>query len=219
MTPTRVVLADDHPLFREGVSRTLTESGRFEVVGEASSADEAAELAARLRPGVALLDLSMPGGGGLAAVRAIAAQDAPPVIAMLTVSEDDDAVLDAMAAGASGYVLKGVGSRELLRILDDLVAGQTYVAPSLAAKVLARMRSPRAGVAAHADPIDSLTAREEEILRHVAEGMSNKEIARALDLQEKTVKHYMTAILQKLQVRNRVEAALLAERRWRGSQP
>ncbi|MCA8881543.1 MAG: response regulator transcription factor [Rhodobacteraceae bacterium] len=215
MTRTRVVLADDHPLFREGVARTLADSAGFEVIGQAATGREAVTLAVRLAPDVVVLDLSMP-DGGLAALKAIAALDPAPLVAMLTVSEDDDSVLDALASGAAGYILKGVGSRELIRILEDLVAGRTYVAPSLAAKVLARLKSPRA-MAEAPDPFDTLTGREEEILRLVAEGMSNKEVARAVDLQEKTVKHYMTAILQKLQVRNRTEAALVAQRHWGGS--
>ncbi|ACM03164.1 Two-component response regulator [Cereibacter sphaeroides KD131] len=214
MTRKRVVLADDHPLFRAGVVRTLQESGSFDVVGEAASGREAVELANRLAPDLVVLDLSMP-DGGMMALREIGSRQPAPLIAMLTVSEDDDRVLEALAAGAAGYLLKGIGSRELISVLEDLVAGRTYVAPTLAAKVLTRLKSPRAQGAAA--PIDQLTAREEDILRLVAEGCSNKEVALALDLQEKTVKHYMTAILQKLQVRNRTEAALMAQRHWGGS--
>ena len=215
MTTYRVLLADDHPLFREGVARTLSDSPVFEVAGEAANARDAVDMARRLGPDLVLLDLSMP-GGGLSALKEIAALDPAPTVALLTVSEDNDHVLEALAAGATGYILKGVGSRELLRVLQDLAEGQTYVAPSLAAKVLARMNSPRAAGAPR-DPMDDLTPREQEILRLVAEGRSNKEVARTLGLQEKTVKHYMTAILGKLQVRNRTEAALLAERHWRGA--
>ena len=214
MTLIRVVVADDHPLFREGVARTLTESGQFEVVGQGASGREAVAMTAALLPDLVLLDLSMPDGGQWALGQIVAAGD-PPVIAMLTVSEDDDCILAALAAGAAGYVLKGIGARELVQILGDLVAGRSYVAPSLAAKVLTRMNAPRRADAAH-NPVDSLTKREEDILRLVAEGKSNKEVGLALDLQEKTVKHYMTGILQKLQVRNRTEAALLAKGHWRG---
>lgn len=212
MTRLRVLLVDDHPLFREGVARTLQDSGVYDIVGQGAAADEAIALSTRLTPDLVLLDLSMP-GGGIAALKAILQQAPPPVVALLTVSEDNDDVIEALSCGASGYILKGVGSRELLRILDDLVAGRTYVAPSLAARVLARLRSPRADGAAPG-PMETLTRREEDILRLVAEGKSNKEVARVLDLQEKTVKHYMTVILQKLQVKNRTEAALLAHRHW-----
>jgi len=212
MSVVRIVIADDHPLYREGVARSLNESGAFEVVGEAGSGREAVEMVGRLKPDLALLDISMP-DGGIAALRQIAALPRPPRVAMLTVSEEDDDIMQALKAGASGYVLKGVGSRELVQILTDLAEGGTYVAPSLAMKVLTAMNAPRR--AKEKDPIDALTKREEDILRLVAEGKSNKEVGIALDLQEKTVKHYMTTILQKLHVRNRTEAALIARDRWK----
>jgi DNA-binding NarL/FixJ family response regulator len=213
MTPIRIVVADDHPLYREGVARTLAESGRFAVVGEAATGAEAEALALRERPDLLLLDISMP-GGGLATLRRVMAGEAPPRCAMLTVSEEDDDVMQALKAGAAGYILKGVGARDLVEILADLAEGRTYVAPSLAMKVLAAMNAPRDRRTATA--LDTLTKREEDILRRVAEGKSNKEVARDLDLQEKTVKHYMTTILQKLQARNRTEAALIAREGWAG---
>ncbi|MEI4488836.1 response regulator transcription factor [Frigidibacter sp. MR17.14] len=209
MTLCRVVIADDHPLFRDGVARTLEETGRYRVCGRAGSGREAVALVAAEAPDLVILDLSMP-DGGLWALERIAG-DAGPVVAMLTVSEDSEAVFAALEAGARGYLLKGVGAAELVAVLDGLMEGQSHVAPSLAAKVLTRMRAPRR---AEADPLDSLTPREEEILRLVAGGLSNKEVARRLDLQERTVKHHMTQILQKLQLRNRTEAALAAQRRW-----
>jgi len=212
MNLIRVVVADDHPLYRDGVARSLTESGRFDVVGEAASGREALAMTRAQRPDVVLLDISMP-DGGIATLRQIAALDPSPRIAMLTVSEEDDDVMQALKAGASGYILKGVGSRDLVQIVTDLAAGRSYVAPSLAMKVLAAMQAPRV-VAAAPTEIDSLTKREEDILRLVAKGKSNKEVAIDLDLQEKTIKHYMTGILQKLHVRNRTEAALLARDRW-----
>jgi len=212
MTLTRVVVADDHPLYRDGVARSLTESGRFDVVGEASNGREALAMTRAQRPDVVLLDISMP-DGGIATLRQIAALDPAPRIAMLTVSEEDDDVMQALKAGASGYILKGVGSRDLVQIVTDLAAGRSYVAPSLAMKVLAAMQASRGATAAPND-IDSLTKREEDILRLIAQGKSNKEAAIDLDLQEKTVKHYMTSILQKLHVRNRTEAALMARDHW-----
>ncbi len=213
MTPIRIVIADDHPLYREGVSRSLAESGRFDVVGEAATGREALELVTRHRPDVVLLDISMP-DGGIATLRQITALIPPPRVAMLTVSEEDDDVMQALKAGATGYILKGVGSRDLVQIVTDLAEGRSYVAPSLAMKVLAAMNAPRN--ATKATPIDTLTKREEDILRLVAEGKSNKEVGDDLDLQEKTVKHYMTTILQKLHVRNRTEAALIARDKWKG---
>jgi len=203
----RVVIIDDHPLFRGGVARTLSEDPDFDVVGEGASADDALEQVARHMPDLALIDVSMPGGGLTAAHRIRDSYPAVGVV-MLTVSEDDDDVMAALSAGASGYILKGVGANDLLGVLRGIARGESYVAPSLAAKLLSTMQS--GGTVGGDNPVDALSKREEQILRLVARGLSNKEIGRELDLQEKTVKHYMTNILQKLHVRNRVEAALLA---------
>jgi DNA-binding NarL/FixJ family response regulator len=205
-TPIRVVIADDHPLFREGVVRSLQEAGDFDIVGQAGNSDEAIRMVRELGPELVLLDISMPGGGLLAA-RSIG-ESAPGVkIVMLTVSEADDDVLAALEAGAKGYVLKGVGSATLAEILSAIIDGESYVPPALAARLLMELRTPPEPTAE--EPLSTLTEREEEILRFVSLGLSNKEIARKLDLQEKTVKHHMTRILSKLHVRNRTEAALL----------
>ena len=209
---TRVVIADDHPLYREGVARSLSETGLFTIVGEAATGPDALALVCAERPDVVLLDISMP-GGGIATLGQIMALDTPPRVAMLTVSEDDDDIMQALKTGALGYILKGVGSRELVQIVTDLAEGRSYVAPSLAIKMMAAMNAPR--VAPVKSDLDSLTKREEDILRLVSLGKSNKEVANDLDLQEKTIKHYMTAILQKLQVRNRTEAAIMAKGKWR----
>ena len=212
---TKVVIADDHPLYREGVARSLASDPGISVVGQAQDAMQAVELTQSLKPDVLLLDLSMPGGGGLAALRQVMAMAQPPRVAILTASEEDDDVMQALRAGALGYILKGVGSRELLGVVKDLAAGQSYVSPALAAKILNAMRAGAATPAATANPIDDLSKREEDILKLVADGKSNKEVGRVLDLQEKTVKHYMTSILQKLHVRNRVEAAVMARGHWK----
>lgn len=211
--PIRIVIADDHPLYREGVARTLSDDSALEVVAQADDAQAAVQLAAQHRPDVLLLDLSMPNGGGIAALKQVIASDHHPKIAMLTVSEDDDDVLQALKAGALGYILKGVGARDLVAIVKGLADGQSYVSPSLAAKILNAMRAGEAKRSQN--PMDELSKREEDILRLVAEGKSNKEVGRDLDLQEKTVKHYMTSILQKLHVRNRVEAVVLARDLWK----
>ncbi len=207
----RVVLADDHPIFREGLIRSIAEDGDFAVAGDAGTAAEAVALVEAERPDVALLDISMP-GGGIAAAAAIAARVPETRIAMLTVSENDHDLLAAMKAGAIGYILKGVSASGLRDILRDIAVGTPHVSPSLAQRVLTAMQTkvePKPGCS-----IDDLTKREEDILRHVARGLSNKEVAGALGLQEKTVKHYMTTILEKLQARNRVEAALIARDAW-----
>lgn len=213
MTRTiRVVIADDHPLYRDGVARTLSEADGIETVGQVGSATEIEAAVTELRPDVALLDISMPGGGVSAARRILAAH--PEVcVAMLTVSEDDDDVKAALDAGANGYVLKGIGGEDLVRVIRELAAGGSYVSPSLAARML-RSRSARGRAGQGASGIEELTKREEDILRLVAGGLSNREIGGETGLQEKTVKHYMTGILQKLSVRNRVEAALLAREAW-----
>jgi DNA-binding NarL/FixJ family response regulator len=209
----RIVVVDDHPLYREGVARTLADDPVIEIVGQGGDTDSAVQLARQHRPDLVLLDLSMPGGGGIEALRRIRALDNPPKVAILTVSEDDDDVMRALKTGASGYLLKGIGSRELVTIVKDFARGQTYVTPTLAGRILNAMRDGTARKAPN--PIDDLSKREEDILKLVAEGKSNKEVGLALDLQEKTVKHYMTSILQKLHARNRVEAAVIARDHWK----
>lgn len=209
--PIRVVVADDHPLYREGVARILSDEG-LQVVAQAADARAAAEAAERHRPDVVLLDLSMPEGGGMAALRRILLMNPAPRVCMLTVSENDDDVLQALKSGAAGYALKGVGGRDLVHIVRELAAGRSYVSPALAGRILNAMRD---GGRRSGNPLDDLSKREEDILRLVSGGLSNKEVGLKLDLQEKTVKHYMTAILQKLHVRNRTEAALMARDHWK----
>ena len=208
----RVVLADDHPIFSDGLVRSLEESGRFTVVGTGADADEAVALVAEHRPDLVLLDISMP-GSGIEAARRIAAGANPPRIAVVTVSEQDQDVIAALRAGAIGYVLKGVSAAELTEILVGVAAGEAHVSPDLAARLLNEVERPAPRSKTHR-PIDDLSKRETDILRRVARGLSNREVADELGLQEKTVKHYMTSILEKLQARNRVEAALIARDSW-----
>ncbi|HUR16658.1 MAG TPA: response regulator transcription factor, partial [Candidatus Limnocylindrales bacterium] len=202
----RIVVADDHPMFRAGVVASLSAQPDVEVVGEGASADEAVRLAHEHNPDVCLLDITMP-GGGLNAAREITAGVPGSKVVMLTVSEDEDDLLAAMKAGASGYVLKGAAAGELVSVLRSVNAGEVYVAPGLAWGLLREMSRPRS------TPIlDELSTREREVLELVAAGLSNQEIGDRLHLAEKTIKHYMTSILGKLRVRSRVEAALLAYR-------
>jgi DNA-binding NarL/FixJ family response regulator len=201
----RIVVADDHPMFRAGVVASLAAQPDIEVVGEGASAPEAVSLVAQHSPDVALLDIAMP-GGGLSAARDISAASPATRVVMLTVSEDEDDLLAAMKAGASGYVLKGAAASELVNVLRTVNAGEVYVAPGLAWGLLREMSRPRSA------PLDELSAREHEVLELVAAGLSNQEIGDRLSLAEKTIKHYMTSILSKLRVRSRVEAALLAYR-------
>jgi DNA-binding NarL/FixJ family response regulator len=204
-TSIRIAIVDDHPLFREGVARSLGEIGGFELVGEGASAEDAERLVRTSTPDILLLDISMP-GGGLSALASILSATPEQKIVMLTVSETNADVAQALKAGARGYVLKGVGSKALAEILRDVANGQSYVSPSLSARLLSDLLQP---TGSKPDPLAQLTGREAEILKLVAEGLSNKEVAARLSLQEKTVKHHMTRVLAKLNVRNRTEAALL----------
>jgi two-component system, NarL family, nitrate/nitrite response regulator NarL len=208
----RMVIADDHALFRDGLVSILGAEADIEVIGQGGSAQEAVRLAQDLLPDIILLDLDMP-GGGLEAARIIA-NDCPVVkIVILTASEQDDHLISALKIGARAFILKGVAARELLRILRTVNAGESYVPPALAASLLLELHETGSQVRkAPENPLSELTAREREILENLASGLSNKEIGDKLFLSEKTVKHYMTNILQKLQVRNRVEAALLAQK-------
>ncbi|HEX7497853.1 MAG TPA: response regulator transcription factor [Candidatus Limnocylindrales bacterium] len=200
----RIVVADDHPLFLDGLVATLAADEELAVVATAGDAAAAVRAVREHKPDLALLDVAMP-GGGLEAARQISASHPTTRIVMLTSSEDEDDLMAAMKAGARGYVLKGVAGRELRAILKGIHVGETYLAPGLAygaLKELTRTRVP--------NPVDALTDRERDVLTLVASGLSNAEIGGRLGLAEKTVKHYMTSILGKLQVSSRVEAALLA---------
>lgn len=208
----RVVIVDDHTLFRDGLATVLGAETDIEVVGQGGSAENAVSLAHDLLPEIILLDIDMP-GGGLEAARVIANDCPVTKIVILTASEADDHLISAIKTGASGYVLKGVAARELVRILRSVASGESYVPPALAASLLLEMHESNAHKQRQPEnPINELTEREKEILEGLAGGLSNREIGEKLFLSEKTVKHYMTNILQKLQVRNRVEAALLAQR-------
>lgn len=202
-TAVSLAVIDDHPLFREGVVRSLAEIGGFSIVGEGSTKDDAVRIAEDARPDVLLMDISMP-GGGLEAIPQILERVPSQKIVMLTVSEASDDVMTALKSGAKGYVLKGVGSRALAEILRTVASGETYVAPTLSARLI----SGQGAAPAKADLIRELTDRESEVLQLVATGLSNKQIGLKLDLHEKTVKHHMTQIFTKLGVANRTEAAM-----------
>lgn len=207
----RAIVIDDHPLYREGVTQILSAEADFDVVGEGCCTQDAYALVEQECPGVVLMDISMP-GDGLVSITKIKEMDPNVCLAMLTASEDEKDVSTALDNGANGYIIKGVGGGELATIVRRLVAGETYVSPDLAGRLL--MTNRAAATEDGANQLATLTKREEDILRQVARGLTNKEIAIALTLQEKTIKHYMTVILQKLCVRNRVEAALLAQKHW-----
>jgi two-component system, NarL family, nitrate/nitrite response regulator NarL len=202
----RLGVVDDHPLFREGVTRSLVEIGGFEIVGEGASKDDALRITEDQRPDILLMDISMP-GGGLNAIAPILERRPTQKIVVLTVSEASEDIARALNSGAKGYVLKGVGSRTLAEILRAVASGENYVSPTLSARLLSDL-STRSGSSVKPAPIASLTGREKEILTLVAAGLSNKRVALELDLHEKTVKHHMTRVLAKLNVSNRTEAAM-----------
>lgn len=202
-----VLVVDDHPLFRQGVVHSLGLDPGFRIVGETASGEEALAMAQSLLPNAVLLDISMPGWNGIVTAEKIAIACPATAIVMLTMSEDKDKLLAALKAGARGYVLKGVSARELAEVLRAAVAGDVYVSPSIAAEMLVSLTQRKAP-----DPLQELTERERKILSLIGSGKTNREIGDALFLSEKTIKHYVSNILQKLQVRSRVEAALLASR-------
>jgi len=201
----RVAVIDDHPLFREGVISVLMGVDDIEVVGQGATAADALKIAQELVPDVMLLDLCLPGGGVNAA--ASIAHTCPSVgTIMLTASEDEQDVASALQAGVKGYILKGSGGHEIVKAMRAVVRGGSYVAPSFAARLLVS-KVKRIEVTVDDNRRD-LSSREEEVFALVAQGRSNKEVARSLKCTERTVKHHMTNIMQKLSVRNRVEAVL-----------
>lgn len=206
-TPLRLAVVDDHPLFREGVARSLVEHGGFEIVAEGASAEDALRIVGEVGPEILLLDISLP-GGGLNAAQEILVRRPGQKIVMLTVSEARDDVTTALNHGVRGYVLKGVGSRMLAEILHNVAAGEIYVSPVVSARLISDLQAIQLAEP-KADPLRQLTDREAGILELVSAGLSNKEVAGRLALQEKTVKHHMTRVLAKLNVRNRTEAAML----------
>ncbi|MBI2875127.1 MAG: response regulator transcription factor [Firmicutes bacterium] len=205
MAPIRVLVVDDHPLFRTGVSHSLRQDHELQPVGEASNAREALALAKELLPDVILLDLKLGKESGLDLASDLQRECPICKVIVLTVYEDENLLLEALKRGANGYLVKGISTAELTSAVKAIAAGEAYITPRLAGRVLTEMKSrfPLPGPAA------GLSEREEQILRLVTEGMTNREIADKLFLSERTIKHYITNILTKLQVRNRLEAALV----------
>ena len=205
----RILVIDDHPLLREGVCYTLDAEDDFEVVGQGESYDHAMSMAQELLPDMILLDVSMP-GGGVNAARDIHIALPKIKLIILTVSEDEKDVTSALKAGASAYILKGIGGKDLVKIVHRIAEGETFITASLASSILLSSNAPET----NNDKVllKSLSERETIILKALERGLTNRQIADELFLSEKTIKHYMTSIMQKLQVRNRLEAALLAQK-------
>ncbi len=207
MSRARVVVADDHELFRRGVIDTLRATDDFQVEGEAASAGETLRLVRHLLPDIVLLDLGLPDRNGLQLIGELHRDCPVSRIVVLTVNEDEAALLRALEAGASGYILKGISADELVRALRAIASGEGYVSPTMAAHLLHTMGT----AAPRQDALASLNERERAVLEGIAHGETNRSIADRLGLSEKTVKYYVSNILVKLHVRNRVEAALIAK--------
>ena len=204
----RILIADDHPMFREGVVQSLASEKDFAIIGQASNGKNAIEMAKELLPDVLLLDITMPDQDGITITKKISAAFPVIQIIMLTASENEDDLMKALKAGARGYVLKGISAKELVKVVRTIVAGGIYISPDMANMILFELSQP-----SQPDPLSELSDREKEILKLVAKGYTNREIGAQIHLSEKTIKHYMTNILQKLHVRSRVEAALLVQKR------
>jgi two-component system response regulator DevR len=206
----RVLLVDDHEVVRVGVKALIDRQPDMEVVGEASTVREAIESAEKLRPDIVLLDVRLPGGSGLDACREIKNRWPEVKIIMLTSYAEDETIFDAIASGAEGYVLKQIGSAELIEALEKVGRGQYLLDPAVTSRVLAKVRQARRQERAHA--FGELNRQELEILAHVAEGLTNREIGARLALSEKTVRNYVSTILSKLDLTSRAQAAAYAAR-------
>lgn len=206
----RVMLVDDHEVVRLGLITLLEDVEWIDVVGEAGSAAEALQAAAQLRPDAVVMDIRMPGESGIDACRAITERFPDTKVVMLTSYADDALIIKALQAGASGYVLKQVGSRRLVEALSAVRRGDALLDPQVTQRVIARVREAEAERQAAA--FRGLSPREMEVLALVAQGKTNGEIADALTLAEKTVRNHVSAILSKLALSNRIEAATYAVR-------
>ncbi|WP_240917534.1 response regulator transcription factor [Phycicoccus sp. HDW14] len=206
----RVVIADDHALYRQGMAVVVELDGAAKVVGQASNGAEAVEVCARLRPDVVLMDVRMPVVGGIEAAGLLHAADPGARILMLTMSDDESDLFQAIKAGASGYLLKDLPGEEVADAIRRVHDGQAIIPPGMAATLLQEFSRLSQDVAPGAPTESHLTDREVEVLRLVARGMVNREIAESLGIAENTVKNHVRSILEKLHLHSRVEAAVYA---------
>jgi two-component system nitrate/nitrite response regulator NarL len=205
---TKILLVDDHALFRSGLRSLLQRQEDFEIVGEAADGLEGIKLVALLRPDVVLMDIDMPVMNGKEALSQILSSQPDLAVMMLTVSEDGNDLTECMRIGARGYLLKNINVDFLLDSIRRAVDGDSVLSPEMTAKLVARLRSPESNK--QSTEIESLTPRERETLAWLAKGVSNKHIARGLDVAESTVKVHVQSILRKLNLSSRVQAAVYA---------
>jgi DNA-binding NarL/FixJ family response regulator len=203
--PLRVVVADDHPLVREGMRAVLSTDPSVTLVGEAADGDRAVAVAVEQAPDVVVMDLQMPGLSGVEATRALADRAPEVAVLVVTMHEDDDSVFAAMRAGARGYLLKGAEREDLLRALHAVAAGDAIFGPRIAERIAAQFSGDRGS-----DPFTELTRREHEVLELIAAGRSNSEIARTLVVAPKTVRNHISNIFAKLRVDDRAQAIVRA---------
>jgi DNA-binding NarL/FixJ family response regulator len=214
--PTRVLVADDHNLFRYGIKAMLANAEGFEVVGEAATGEEVVEKVAQTRPDLILMDIQMPGINGIEATRRVLERDPKIGVVVVTMFEDDDSVFSAMRAGARGYVLKGADAQEVLKVVGAVAEGEAHFGPEIARRLMAFFSAPKPAAPSEAFP--ELTAREAELLDLIARGLNNAEIAKRLHVSQKTVRNHVSHIFLKLQVADRAQAIVKAREAGLGRQ-
>ena len=209
----RIALADDHALVRQAIARALADIEGFQVVGQASTAEEALEVVPRLAPDVVLMDIGMPGMGGLAAAEAIRSTHPQVGVLILTIHDREDYFFRALRAGASGYILKGAELEELVEAVQVVARGETYIFPSLMPKLVGDYLHRVQSGEAEPDELKRVTSREQEVLRLIAEGRTTNEIANALTLSPHTVRRHRDNIMQKLNLHSKAELIRFAVRK------
>lgn len=212
MAQIRVVIADDHKLFREGIKALLAVTEDIEIIGEADDGGSVLRICQDLEPDIVLMDINMPGHNGIQATEKILEKQPDTRIIMLTMLEDDASVFNAMRVGARGYLLKGADPKEVLSVIRAVAEGQALFGPAIAVRLMNYFKelSLKPVSSAEGSPFPELTERELEVLRLIAQGLNNQEIAQKLVLSSKTVRNHITNIFSKLQVANRAQAIVRA---------
>ncbi|MEV7569025.1 response regulator transcription factor [Streptomyces tanashiensis] len=209
-TPTKVFLVDDHEVVRRGLRDLIDDEPDMEVAGEASTADEALARGPALRPDVAVLDVRLPDGDGITVCRELRSRMPDLACLMLTSFDDEDALIDAIMAGAAGYVLKQIKGSDLVSAVRTVATGQSMLDPATTARLMRSLREPETAKAQEDERLAMLSERERAVLELIGEGLTNRQIAKRLYLSEKTVKNHISRLLGKLGVERRVQAAVIA---------